>query len=125
MAKRRRSISRTRDTLDITNQRLRSFISEPVRSHLQMLEDRREYHPLKPRPAKAVVRSSTRLVVPNVKKPVFRSMPSPAVSFAVPKHVAICVRRKARREVILAGGYGGRRRQRKPRWSEYSQVRCR
>lgn len=37
-------------------------------------------------------------------------------------HLAICIRRKRRRQVLLAKGYGGRNR--KPRLKSYSHVRC-
>lgn len=46
-----------------------------------------------------------------------------AVRFAVPKRVRLCVKRKERREVLLAKGKGGGN-HRKPRRTEYSSVRC-
>lgn len=59
--------------------------------------------------------------------------PSPAVhptgksaehlSFILPRSVMVCVRRKQRREVLLAlrrGGSGNRR----PKWTEESYIRC-
>lgn len=45
------------------------------------------------------------------------------VKFAIPKAIKLCVRRKERREVILAKGKGGGN-HRKPRRTEYSSVRC-
>lgn len=45
------------------------------------------------------------------------------VRFAVPKRIALCIRRKVRKEVILATGSGGGR-HRKPRRNEFSDVRC-
>lgn len=45
------------------------------------------------------------------------------VAFAAPKRVLVCVRRKIRKEVILATGKGGGS-HRKPRRTEFSNVRC-
>lgn len=45
------------------------------------------------------------------------------VRFAVPKKIKLCVRRKVRKEVILASGKGGGN-HRKPRRNEYSSIRC-
>lgn len=58
--------------------------------------------------------------------------PSPAIhpsgskgerlSFALPRSVLVCVRRKQRREVLLALGRGGRNKP--PEWNEESYIRC-
>lgn len=53
--------------------------------------------------------------------PSFFSTPS-RLLFDQPKRVVLCVRRKVRREVILAGGYGGR--QRRGKRNQFSKVRC-
>lgn len=46
-------------------------------------------------------------------------------SFAVPKQVLVCVRRKQRKEVMHALGHAGsRKRQAKPRRNETSYIRC-
>lgn len=111
----------TRDTPAIATP-VRSFV--PARTVLQMLEDRREFYPSVVRPPKGFFKAATRLVVPHAKQSRF-SWPTAAVGFAVPRKVAICVRRKQRREVLFASGVGGsRRRQRKPRYSYYSAVEC-
>lgn len=59
--------------------------------------------------------------------------PSPAIQpagrsaehlrFVLPRSVLVCVRRKQRREVLLALGKGGSRHKR-PEWSEESYIRC-
>lgn len=127
MAK-RRSKDRTRDISTPIASPLRSVKVYTSPSFLAMLEDRRLFDPLRHAVAKSFVRSSSRLVVPNVarsNKTIVRSV-SPAVKFSVPSHVAVCIRRKKRREVLFARGVGGsRRRQRRPRWSEFSSVNCR
>lgn len=83
--------------------------------------DRRLFEPARVRPAAAVVRGAARLVV---FKPRSRVM-SHRVSFAMPKKVALCVRRQRRREVLFAAGVGGARgRKRPPRRNEFSDVSC-
>lgn len=82
--------------------------------------DRRRYYPNVNllRPAHAFKREAARLVIG-------RSMESP-VRFAVPGYVAICIRRKMRREVLHAfkltrkSGKGGGKRRR----NAYSGIRC-
>lgn len=49
--------------------------------------------------------------------------PRAHMAFKAPKFVAICVRRKIRREVLLALGRGGGGK-RRPRRNAYSNVRC-
>lgn len=135
---------RTRDTNVIANldtMLLRSstpkfYRPEPAifvapQSPLQELEDRREFSPEIFRPARAFRRSATQLVVPNVNKERERNRPfvniPASVGFNNPRLVAICVRRKRRREVLHALGRTGRRKwksRRVPRWSEWSYVRC-
>lgn len=82
--------------------------------------DRRRYHPNKflQTPA-AIRRDAVRLVQPLWSEP--RS-----VSFAVPKKVALCVRRKVRKEVMFAKGHGGMKVSRqKPRKNNYwSRISC-
>lgn len=83
-----------------------------------LLEDRRTFHPEGPyRAPQARYRSDTQLVIKggsNVQKrsmgqvrQVRYSTPSAYVGFRRPAHVAICIRRKARREVLFALGVGG------------------
>lgn len=79
------------------------------------------WHPDPLRPPKAFMRSATRLVVKSTPNALRNDTLSHRVGFAVPKKVAICIRRKQRREVILAlgkGGKGARARRRRNRWSD-------
>lgn len=95
-----------------------------------LLEDRRTFHFDDPyRLPKGVFRGDTRLRIPRsaaAKKAVGRSArltyPSPNVVFARPDRVALCVKRKTRREVLLASGFGGRNR--KGRRTYSSQFSC-
>lgn len=93
-----------------------------LRALAKSLEDRRRFHPLGAlRPVAAVSRSARRLRITPKRAGFF---PEPGLSFSVPREVALCVRRKERREVIFAkrkGGKGARSRRRRNRWSD---VRC-
>lgn len=90
-----------------------------ARAIVRAIEDRRRFHPLGlRRPAGSMLRSDRRLVeqAPPRKR---------GFSFAVPNRVAVCVRRKTRREVIFAKrlngkGAGARHRRR----SYYSDIGC-
>nr|QJB20432.1 MAG: hypothetical protein [Microvirus sp.] len=91
----------------------------PVLSSLSVVEDRRTFHPLRwLRPA-GVIKSvrSRSLIIP-------RAAQAARNRFAVPADVAICVRRKQRREVLHALNKAGRGGQRKPRFNRFSSVRC-
>lgn len=46
------------------------------------------------------------------------------VGFAKPDRVYVCIRRKQRREVLMATGRGGGRHSRKYRRNYYSDIRC-
>lgn len=100
---------------------LKYRLNEIIRS----LEDRRRFTPEIARPARALYRSSTRLVPyeNRNRKQQTKSWPSNRIAFAVPQHVAVCVRRKERREILFAHGKGGGKV--KPgRWSEFSDITC-
>lgn len=140
MAKKKRSGRAERDAIVITNgtpplsrpnhslislsQRLRREALAAARraalAPVLAADDRRRYHPNKfARPAGALKRSSTRLV----------ARPGPnhtwaQIGFAVPRNVAICQRRKLRKEVMFATGAAGRGYRRKKRRNQFSQVRC-
>lgn len=99
-------------------------------SALQELEDRRQWHPEGEfRPARAFVRSAARLIAPQPQRIVrgrrIRLFSPSMVAFAMPRKVAICVRRKTRREVLhalrVAGGGGMRK---KRRFNAYSRIHC-
>lgn len=97
-----------------------------VRSALQMLEDRRLFHPDGEFRTPRSFFMRPRLVVRNANLKQARSkfsVPS-AIGFDVPKRVSICVRRKERREVLHAkkltrkGSRGGKRR------NFWSNIHC-
>lgn len=132
MARKSKSIGRSAQASAFANRpvaapsvRPSSLLAELARSlspsPLLEFEDRRTWHPdgLN-RPARASVRSATRLLPTRS----YSSVVSPGVRFAVPGQVLVCVRRQARREVIfakrLAGRSGGGKRRRNP----YSSVSC-
>lgn len=142
-SRRRRSNPSPRVVSTNTNRRLRKVVrirrlsSRPTlgrlgfsRSVLRTLEDRREFHPERARrPARGFFIPRHRLVI--LSDPVGDSMRdmSQSVPFSIgferPKQVAVCIRRKQRREVIHALGKAGAGvRRRRPRRSEYSDVRC-
>lgn len=90
---------------------------------LREVEDRRTFHPARIRTAAPIVsRSSTRLVSPAAT--VRGGFPSSKVGFAVPRDVAICVRRKQRKEVIHAKGHAGGGGSSRRRWTVFSNVKC-
>lgn len=102
---------------------------------IRTFEDRREFHPDGGRRPPKDIYGRIRKISPVTRA---RTKSSPALGFRsrtegpvlttvfeMPKETAICVRRKRRREVILATGKGGRRKRRRPRYNEYSTVRCR
>ena len=148
---RRRSRSRNsnksvrRDTSRITNRRLPDFnqydLIDFINSYrpgdsLREVEDRREYHPEGfDRPARSVSRSRHRLVVapsPIAVSPAFSSPQSVGSPVSVPNGVAFadsdrvltCVRRSVRKQVLHALGKAGKRGQKKPRRSAYSDIQC-
>lgn len=90
----------------------------PARSVLSEYSDRRLYDPTRSvRAPFSFRRSDVRLVD---KRPLWSAT---QLSFAVPKRVAICIRRKDRREVLFAKGVGGGR-VRKPRRNAWSSIKC-
>lgn len=125
------------DTLELARGSLLDTIdrSTSVRSTLSEVEDRRTYHPAGiSRPA----RSSRRFTVPiaiqvgdgtsprsqnsPLRRGVFSS--SPIQAFKYPRSVAICVRRKSRREVIHAMGFAGGKTTKLRRRNSNSDIRC-
>lgn len=101
----------------------RSLIRSPV---LREVEDRRLFTPARVRTAAPIFsRSSTRLVSPQAA--TRGGFPSARVGFAVPRDVAICVRRKQRKEVLHASKFGGKGAggvSRRRRRNEFSYVDC-
>ena len=108
-----------------------------VLTSLTPVEDRRAYHPLgRARPAKQVsgVRSQFKAgLLPGFSfgssSPSFSLFSGAKVSraggvaFKAPNRTVICIRRKRRKQVILALGHGGRVSRRR-RNQHFSEVRC-
>lgn len=105
-----------------------------VQSTFQDVEDRRTYYPGGPnnRPPASPRRSPSKLKVVN-----YGLSPGQLVGgarraaggkiqyqFKSPKHVAICVRRNTRKEVMHATGVAGGRVSRRRKFNQYSTVRC-
>lgn len=86
------------------------------------LEDRRQFHP-GTRPARSLKRSDAQLVIRDPIGGVRLNKLAFKVGFKVPSRVALCVRRKERREVLHARGAAGGK-VRPPRRNEFSDVRC-
>lgn len=113
---------------------------------LRKIEDRRRFHPLRRgAPAATFSRRDQRRIVEKYRavqtnffqqasydpfvgfsQPVASiSMPAGRPAFAVPKKVAVCVRRHQRREAIFAMGHAGKgAAQKRRRQSEFSNVQC-
>lgn len=118
---------RSRDTSVVANQVwLRSPSSVPL-SDLRQFFLPQALDPwldLSGVPARVYERSRT------AQRSGYRGSRSPAFSsyvvhaFRAPARVAVCVRRRQRREVLLAKGRGGRG-FKKPRWKERSHISCR
>lgn len=114
-------------------------VLEPSYLDLRAIEDRRFWYP-EPllEPARAVSRVADSFVT-TVGRPASRgrgrpfslkkyldAIPQDIFRFEKPENVAICIRRKERREVLFANRKRGKgSRQRKRRRNEYSDVSCR
>lgn len=87
-------------------------------SPLSLYEDRRSFHPLRSvRPAGVVSRRSQRRLIET-------STPS-TLTFASPRKVLVCVRRKTRRQVLHALNRTGRGARSKKHQNNFSRVSCR
>lgn len=112
----------------------------PRRSVLPPSTDRRFFHPEKrDQPAKSIAGTIAPITVKN--RPVprthkfrklavvrFGSAPSQtkaAPAFVAPQTVAVCIRRKRRKEVLFAKKRAGKGGMRKPRRSWLSKISCR
>lgn len=91
-----------------------------------VFEDRREWHPEGVnRPALGAPRAATRPVAKQ--RPAF-SVPSQTkgiIAFAEPNRVAVCVRRKVRKQVMHALNKAGGKGHRRPRRNAQSSISCR
>jgi len=128
---------RNRSSLDMPAAPIRRF-PDPLGAALikvhrlpsvRLLEDRRLFHPSRAlRPALSFYHKAAKIVYRAKSSAVPSSrmtpMVSPRVGFAVPRDVAVCVRRKARKEVMHATGKAGGRVSRKRRRNLYSSVDC-
>lgn len=109
-------------------------------SWLHELEDRRLWHPAPlSRPALTTRSTPSRLVFSRpVRRPgrqggtggrppvrAFTQWVPPHVAFHQPARVAVCIRRQARREVLHAKAFYGRRQVRPGRRGPYSTISCR
>lgn len=93
-------------------------------SYVKALEDRRTFYP-DPlfRPAAALPRHAARIVASS-SGGGNAFYPSSRIAFAAPRGVAVCVRRKERREVLHALGKAGGRVSRRRRRTWTSEVDC-
>lgn len=92
-----------------------------------LIEDRRTYHPDGLfRPPGSLTRAARQLVIGKPKSAAgrfkFKGF-SPTVTFKEPSKVAVCHRRKTRREVLFAKGVGGGK-VRKGKRNYLSQFSC-
>lgn len=138
MAKRRskRDLHRSERRVAVDN--ANDFFSLPPRAvftrsgrDLRRVEDRRTFYPSRIRPVRMLQRRQARITLAAVPKRAARHLARgrrlkapTGLFFSHPRSVLVCVRRKVRREVILASGKGGRRRRRRARFNENSFVRC-
>lgn len=131
---------RSDDTFDISSdsELLRSFIKkntfnpapllQPLAPKpLKLLEDRRAFHPTKhvePKTVSARPRQVLRAErSPSISRPHAAPYLSPRIGLAKPDQVAMCIRRKTRREVIFAKGKtrkGAGARRTRNQWSDLS-----
>lgn len=129
---RKRSSRVRRDGRTITNRRLPNtqfyqFDLEDFlpRSSPPVNLDRRTFYPDDFRPA--VHRSGrphTLTISSHVVRAPIDHFPSPHVAFDAPKSVMVCVRRKQRKEVLHATRKAGKRGQKAPRRSVFSDIHC-
>lgn len=142
----RQKSSAKRETFDFPNdsELLREYTKpkpayRPIVTHtapkaLTPIEDRRTYHPQgKARPARSLNKSQHRLAIAtskpahvrSAKRSVGQARLPHAVQFEAPKQVLVCIRRKARKEVLFALRKTGKgARAKRHRQSYYSNVRC-
>jgi len=126
-------MARRRDNRVDTSTVVRTYHLEPLRrnpvlvtrTHVLRLDDRRQWSPVPRswRPVGATSRDARRLVLRDV--PYKPGVLPHQVSFRVPDKVALCVRRKVRKEVMFAtkkaGRGGAKARYRRNAWSD---VKC-
>lgn len=87
---------------------------------LTMVEDRRTFHPMGFQRPAASLHAKSRVVARKATHPTW---PSARLQFKIPRDIAVCIRRKERREVLLAKGRGGGG-HRPPRRNWWSSISC-
>lgn len=90
-----------------------------VSAFVRSLEDRRRFRFDMFSAPSSVTRGASRLIL-SPTKPGLKA----GLSFSVPKHVSLCVRRKQRREVMFATGRSGGGPRRRPKFNHWSRVSC-
>lgn len=129
MAKRRRF--GPREIENIANRRLqvpRIMTPRPLNRltpNLRLVEDRRTWHPdgKALSPVRMLNSKRPRLQPVAFSSSKLRNVIPTAIGFKIPKKVAICVRRKQRKEVLFAkrkAGHGTAR----PKRNQWSDVHC-
>lgn len=143
MARRRRNRTEQRDPSPIANDPLEALLFDPITptpvfdpspvpyNDLVEIEDRRFFHP-DPTVANTIIGPAD--IFEDYPAPSYRpspkSVPLPTrvprgvMSFRGPEHVAVCVRRQARREVLHALRKTGRGGSARRRYNNNSKVRC-
>lgn len=124
MAKGKRGTTSTRDPLGSLTVTLRS---SPRASLPIGVDDRRTFDfDQVSRPARLFTGSTATTTATAVPKKTegARSRVPYQIAFTAPKQTLVCVRRQRRKEVLFAKKKGGKRGQKKPRRSAYSNVRC-
>lgn len=123
MAKGKSGRTGTRDTLVVASPRAALL----PRSSLLAIDDRRtfDFEPAS-RPARLFTGSTAAITATPVAKKTGRaSMRVPyQIAFSAPQETLVCVRRHRRKEVLHALKKTGKRGQRKPRRSTFSNTRC-
>lgn len=118
--------SRSRNIRDIRNiarlPRLDLRFKPRLDFGMSEIEDNRRYHPLGAlRPSASFTISNHRLEI--TPSPHRLRLPS-SVRFAFPSEVIRCARRTIRKQVMFAKGGAGKKKMRRPKRNEYSDVRC-
>lgn len=111
---------------------LSTFLSPVMISPVvvRSLEDRRTFHPAgRLRPPASFLVNDARFVSPQSwsnERTRNDPYPSSTIGFAVPARVAVCVRRKQRREALFGVGAvgSGKRVSKFRRRSEWSNIKC-
>ena len=90
---------------------------------VNQLVDRRSFYPLRKLPVRPIY---TRKGLPaRINTSIRKGNLYASKYFTLPEHIAPCVRRKTRKEVLFAYGYGGRKlNTRRVRRNSTSQIKC-